>query len=203
MTGSVLFCTDDISEDRLKSLWLEAHPPMAEQSDSSQERTREVETQVVVEAVGVAEVRGVGGEGEEGAAGGSGGEGQAEGGGGENEAGEGVEGSEEGERDKERGEGEEAEGKGEEGEEREVEGDKEEGGEGERVPISGGSEQSGEKPTVDRMAGFSDEPFVQAAAQFQRYELTGILELLTQAINRGLHQHMMHGCTSAYQSCQS
>ena len=36
------------------------------------------------------------------------------------------------------------------------------------------------------MAGFVKEPFVQAAAQFQHYDLTGILDLLTQAIDRGL-----------------
>ena len=47
-----------------------------------------------------------------------------------------------------------------------------------------GGEGEGE-PEVDLYEGFSDEPFVQAAAKFQADDYHGILELLTDAVERG------------------
>ena len=35
------------------------------------------------------------------------------------------------------------------------------------------------------MDGFAEEPFVHAAAQFLQYDLTNLLDLLTQAIEKG------------------
>ena len=35
------------------------------------------------------------------------------------------------------------------------------------------------------MDGFAEEPFVHAAAQFLQYDLTNLLDLLTQAVEKG------------------
>ena len=48
-----------------------------------------------------------------------------------------------------------------------------------------GSGNQGDEPEVDLYEGFDEEPFVQAAAQFNTENYHGILELLTEAINRG------------------
>ena len=97
-----------------------------------------------------------------------GGEGEGEGGDSVKEDRAGEEGENEGKEDVE------VEGK---GEEREKEG----GAGGEKVQENCELEDQ----TADRMTGFGEEPFVQAAAKFSRYELGGILELLTQAIDAG------------------
>ena len=182
--------TDDISEERLRVLWLEAHPPTVDAPDSvdvSQDQTHVETTQETVPTNSGerGEGRVVGGEG---GAGGSGEEGQVLDGAVENKSREeerGEEGGEGGDTIKEDRAGEEGgsevkgEGKGEEGKADEGEG--EGGAGGEKV------QENGElvDQTADRTAGFGEDPFVQAAAKFSRYELTGILELLTQAINTG------------------
>ena len=48
-----------------------------------------------------------------------------------------------------------------------------------------GSGNQGDEPEADLYEGFDEEPFVQAAAQFNTENYHGILELLTEAINRG------------------
>ena len=48
-----------------------------------------------------------------------------------------------------------------------------------------GSGNQGDEPEVDLYEGFDEEPFVQAAAQFNTENYHGVLELLTEAINRG------------------
>ena len=50
-----------------------------------------------------------------------------------------------------------------------------------------GSGDGGGEPEVDLYQGFDEEPFVQAAAQFNSDNYHGILELLTEAIDRGKH----------------
>ena len=42
-----------------------------------------------------------------------------------------------------------------------------------------------EEPEVDLYAGFDEEPFVRAAAQFRAENYHGILELLTEAVEQG------------------
>ena len=206
----IMLFTDDLSEDRLKALWLEAHPPAVDHPDTpdvSQDRTQEspqvTDSLTAEEREGGregGEGREVDGEGGEGGAGGSGENGQVSGAAGENER---QDGEEEGggEEEKEKGEGAGGEGKGGEeeegggdngGKEEEKEGNREEGDaekekgggeeEGEKVQENG---DVGERQTAEQMAGFGEEPFVQAAAKFLRYDLTGILELLTQAIKSG------------------
>ena len=176
--------TDDISEERLRVLWLEAHPPTVDAPDSvdvSQDQTHVETTQETVPTNGLTggervEGREVDGEGGQGGAGGSGEEVQVldgavenksqeeEGGEGEGEGGDSVMGKED----------VEVEGKGEEREK--------EGGTGDEK-VQENCEL--EDQTADRMAGFGEEPFMQAAAKFSRYDLSGILELLTQAIDAG------------------
>ena len=187
--------TDDISEERLRVLWLEAHPPTVDAPDSvdvSQDQTHVEATQETVPTNSGerGEGRVVDGEGGEGGAGGSGEEGQVLDGAVENKSQEeegGEEGGEGGDAVEEDRVGEEGENevkgevkvKGEEG--KAEEGEEEGGAGGEKV------QENGElvDQTADHMAGFGEDPFVQAAAKFSRYELTGILELLTQAINTG------------------
>ena len=193
--SSIYVHTDDISEERLRVLWLEAHPPTVDAPDSvdvSQDQTHVETTQETVPTNGLTggervEGREVDGEGGEGGAGGSGEEGQVldgavekksqeeEGGEGEGEGGDSVKEDRAGEEGENEGkEDVEVEGK---GEEREKEG----GAGGEKVQENCELEDQ----TADRMTGFGEEPFVQAAAKFSRYELGDILELLTQAIDAG------------------
>ena len=188
------FLTDDVSEERLKALWLEAHPtPPAEcaadavpvskdrgQGEGAQDTLPDTNNLTERE-----DGRGeVGGEGEEGGTGGSREEGQALNGAGVNEGQE-EEGKKGGEGGGESGDGvkeEEAGDKAEEEGEKEEEGEQNSGEGDEKVQENGQSEES---QTADQMAGFGEEPFVQATAKLLRYELTGILELLTQAIDTG------------------
>ena len=140
----MLYCwtADDLSEARLKALWLQTHSPPTDQSETatvSSDTSWENPVQEMVQ-----NDMGKGGNREEG--GGEGGEGGGEGG---------VEGGEGGVLGA--------------GEEREQQ-----------------AENGAPEEEVAVMAGFAKEPFVQAAAQFQHYDLTGILDLLTQAIDRGL-----------------
>ena len=55
-----------------------------------------------------------------------------------------------------------------------------------------GSGDRRDEPEVDLYEGFSEEPFVQAAAQFNADNYHGILELLTEAINRGKYVSVFH-----------
>ena len=147
--------TDDISEERLKALWVQTHTPPADQTD---DRNMSHESTSPDEPIQEA------GEGED--------ENQEMGG--DRDV---VEGSLDNGGSRERGEEGDGikEGEG-EGIQTEDQAEEEKGG-GKGVNKNGGAEEA----TI----GFIDEPFVQAAAQFQNYELTGILDLLTQAIDKG------------------
>lgn len=57
--------------------------------------------------------------------------------------------------------------------------------EGDAESANGSGAGGGEEPEVDLYEGFDEEPFVQAAAQFNAENYHGILELLTEAIDRG------------------
>lgn len=140
-----------MSEERLKSLWLQAHvPPNNKSPDKSQENPVEVtqENDTTTENEG----------------------------GGKQEDGDIGEGKGEGEevRDGE-GEKEKVEGDGEKGEQEGVE---------EEVRVNGVADEV-LRDAVASLDGFAEEPFVQAAAQFLRYDLTNLLNLLTQAIDKG------------------
>ena len=206
------FTTDDLSEERLKVLWLEGHPAAVDQSDageeshdtvqveqvqvSTEEETnsvtvpeeegRGVDGEVGGGAAGesVEEKEGVGkrGEGEEGEVGGA--KGDEEGGAKREDVGEaneqGVGGAKEDEGDEEGGVKREEVGGTKEDEEEE--GGAEENG----VPDEGNEDGGGrESEGTDIMAGFSEEPFVQAVDKFNRLQLPGVLELLTRAIDEG------------------
>ena len=168
---TILHFSDDLSEDRLKKLWLESHPQKpVDQSDSGTESHDIPQVDLVQETTGSAnsvtgeerEVGEVGGEGR-----GAAGDVEEEQGVGDGETHQ----AEEGEKEEEGGEGE-----GERAEE-----------EKERVEaVNGEPETETEAEEADVMAGFSEEPFVRAAEQFRRLELPGILQLLTQAINEGI-----------------
>ena len=184
--------TDDLSEERLKALWLQAHSPVADQSASAEvlHDTAQTTGQEIEQNEKSPEEEGEGterkGEGEGGREGGSEegeGEGKAEGAGRdegkEEEGGGGEEGEGDGGEEKEEGDGEE---------------EKEEVGEvKEEAKTANGAVEEVE----DAMVGFAEEPFVQAAAQYQQYQLTGLLELLTQAVDKGCLCHKnahVHAC---------
>ena len=84
------------------------------------------------------------------------------------------------------------EGEGKEGEEKEGQ-EEGEGEEGVRVvPEDEGATTDGpqsEASEEELMSGFAKEPFVVAAAQFARNQLDNILELLGDAIEKGIHTY--------------
>ena len=168
---TILHFSDDLSEDRLKKLWLESHPQKpVDQSDSGTESHDIPQVDLVQETTGSANSV-IGEESEEREVGEVGGEGRGAAGDVEEEQGVGdgeTHQAEEGEK-----EGEGGEGEGERAEEERVE------------AANGETETETEAQEADVMAGFSEEPFVRAAEQFRRLELPGILQLLTQAINEG------------------
>ena len=147
--------TDDISEERLKALWVQAHTPPADQTDNRNMSHESTSPDEPIRETGQ-------------------GEDENQEMGGDREV---VEGSLDNGGSRERGEEgdgvKEGEGEGIQKEDQAEEEGEEEGG----VNQNGGAEEA----TI----GFLDEPFVQAAAQFQNYELTGILDVLTQAIDKG------------------
>ena len=61
----------------------------------------------------------------------------------------------------------------------------EEAAEGDAESANGSGDAGEGEPEVDLYGGFNEEPFVQAAAQFNAENYHGILELLTKAIDRG------------------
>ena len=63
--------------------------------------------------------------------------------------------------------------------------DAEPAAEGDAESAANGSGDGGGEPEVDLYKGFDEEPFVRAAAQFNSDNYHGILELLTEAIDRG------------------
>ena len=202
--------TDDLSEERLKALWLQAHSPVADQSASAEvlHDTAQTTGQEIEQNEKSPEEEGEGterkGEGEGGREGGSEegeGEGRAEGAGRDEGKEEEGGGGEEGEGDG----GEEGEGDG--GEEGEGDGGGEEGDGGEEKEGIGEVKEEAKtangavEEVEDAMVGFAEEPFVQAAAQYQQYQLTGLLELLTQAVDKGCLCHKnahVHACLYTY-----
>ena len=181
----MLLCTDDISEERLKALWLQAHTRPADQSVNAnvshdptstelEEPVQETE-QVTSTPQGDGGDREVGGEEEEerreaeaNLENGGRVEGEGEGDVGEGDIGEG----DDEEKEKEEGEREEEV-------QKEAQGD----GEEEKEDVNENAESDA---AMSSMAGFSEEPFIQAAAQYGQYELNGILDLLTRAIEEGI-----------------
>ena len=178
----------------MKDLWLQAHTPTTDPSVTVQDDSvgQEIQQNTTSELKKEErESREVGGEeGEREAEGNlAEAEGKGEEGGdvereGENNEGEkGGEGEREGEEEREEGDNREKEKEGEPEEERVVVG---KGGEGaaDRVAVNDDTTESLEWGG-SAMTGFEEEPFVQAAAQFKHYDLTNILDLLSQAIDRG------------------
>ena len=71
-------------------------------------------------------------------------------------------------------------------------GDAEPAAEGNAESANGnGEEEEGAEPQVDLYRGFDEEPFVQAAAQFNSDNYHGILELLTEAVDRGKYKYIV------------
>ena len=152
------------------ALWLQAHTPPTDQSesadmshDASQEKAPE-QNNITEKMAAKQEVEGRGEGGGEGVGGGEGGGEEVVG-----VKGKGEGGGEEGDKGTEEG-GSEVKENGE--------------GEGEEKEGNHAADEVEDKTSV-AMVGFAEEPFVQAAAQFQHYELTDLLDLLTQAIDKG------------------
>lgn len=175
--ASLYHTLDDLSEERLKALWLQAHAPPTDQSDSadgSHDRSQEKPAEATEQNDATADEGG----GREGGVN-IGGEGEGE-----------REGEGEGE-----GDGEKVEGVG----EKEENAEEEEEAEGEKEVHANGIAP---EETVASMDGFAEEPFVHAAAQFLQYDLANLLDLLTQAIEKGasigLPCSVMHSYSSVH-----
>ena len=170
---------DDISEEKLKALWVQTHTSPANQTDESNMSHDSTSPDEPIQ-----ETR----QGEDD----NGETGQREGETTEDENRETGQG--EGESQEVNGDREEAEGNlenGEQGEEDDAGKEEEATGiqkENQRDGVTEGGNENAETEGVT--VGFLDEPFVQAATQFQHYELTGILDLLTQSIEKGTCVHV-------------